>query len=266
MLEQYRKEYPTEEKDLLPEGDAGTGKRKILFLITGTIFALLLFVYFMNTFKSEDDQYTDESSSEHFVKASQNGIDRDDSHTLVTGHDEPLTAARVHALEEKVVTLTAQVDRLERSLAGTFHAHSDEAPPMPQLGIGVPSINDADGSVFQAAEDGIAMTNQAMRDLIAKQTTPAPEPLVETPIAKKSASATKEVSRTTAHATTHAAQKTYTVKKGDTLSKIAQNCLGSSHRWRVIYNANRERIPNVNQLKVGTTLVIPEDKKEIAKK
>lgn len=48
---------------------------------------------------------------------------------------------------------------------------------------------------------------------------------------------------------------TYTVRKGDTLGKIAKVCLGSTSKWQKIAKAN----PNINpnRLKVGDVLVIP---------
>ncbi len=53
---------------------------------------------------------------------------------------------------------------------------------------------------------------------------------------------------------------TYTVKKGDTLGKIAKACLGSTSKWQKIAKAN----PNINpnRLKVGDVLVIPGAVKE----
>lgn len=52
--------------------------------------------------------------------------------------------------------------------------------------------------------------------------------------------------------------KTYTVKKGDTLSIIAQKVYGDSKRWIDIYNANKSKIGNnPNKLKEGLVLVIP---------
>ncbi len=53
---------------------------------------------------------------------------------------------------------------------------------------------------------------------------------------------------------------TYTVKRGDTLGKIAKVCLGSTSKWQKIAKAN----PNINpnRLKVGDVLVIPGAAKE----
>ncbi len=49
----------------------------------------------------------------------------------------------------------------------------------------------------------------------------------------------------------------YTIKKNDTLWKIAQNELGSGHRWKYLYELNKDRIANPNKLKAGTVIVIP---------
>lgn len=50
---------------------------------------------------------------------------------------------------------------------------------------------------------------------------------------------------------------TYTVKKNDSLSRIAKRTLGSSDAWPAIYNANRDRIRKSDVLTVGTVLTIP---------
>ncbi|MDO4765151.1 MAG: LysM peptidoglycan-binding domain-containing protein [Eubacteriales bacterium] len=48
--------------------------------------------------------------------------------------------------------------------------------------------------------------------------------------------------------------KTYTVKKGDTLSLIAKRYLGNSSKWRELYQRNRESITNPNKIKVGQVI------------
>lgn len=54
-----------------------------------------------------------------------------------------------------------------------------------------------------------------------------------------------------------AGSSVYTVKNGDSLSRIAKKVLGSTDRWKEIYNANQDKIKNVNVIPVGTQLVIP---------
>ncbi|MDR1548962.1 MAG: bifunctional metallophosphatase/5'-nucleotidase [Hungatella sp.] len=49
----------------------------------------------------------------------------------------------------------------------------------------------------------------------------------------------------------------YTVKNGDSLSRIAKRELGSYNRWNEIYEANRDKIKDPNVLAVGIQLVIP---------
>lgn len=50
---------------------------------------------------------------------------------------------------------------------------------------------------------------------------------------------------------------THVVEKGDNLSKLAQEYLGSRLKWREIYEANKDRISNPNAIYVGQELVIP---------
>lgn len=54
-----------------------------------------------------------------------------------------------------------------------------------------------------------------------------------------------------------AATKTYTVKSGDTLSKIAQEFYGSAGEYMKIFNANKDKLSDPNQIQVGQELTIP---------
>lgn len=51
--------------------------------------------------------------------------------------------------------------------------------------------------------------------------------------------------------------KEYTVQKGDTLEKIAQKELGSGHRWKYLYELNKDRLKDPNKLKPGKKIIIP---------
>ncbi|MCO5193154.1 MAG: LysM peptidoglycan-binding domain-containing protein [Anaerolineae bacterium] len=50
---------------------------------------------------------------------------------------------------------------------------------------------------------------------------------------------------------------TYTVQKGDNLSKIAQKVYGNSSCWQPIFEANRDKLWNPNMVYYGMTLHIP---------
>lgn len=52
--------------------------------------------------------------------------------------------------------------------------------------------------------------------------------------------------------------RTYKVKRGDTLQKIAAKQLGSSKRWQEIYKRNRRKIKDPRKLKVGLELTLPD--------
>jgi nucleoid-associated protein YgaU len=53
--------------------------------------------------------------------------------------------------------------------------------------------------------------------------------------------------------------KTYTVKKGDSLSKIAKEFYGDAKQWKKIYEANKDVIGNNPDLiKPGQEYVIPD--------
>ena len=51
--------------------------------------------------------------------------------------------------------------------------------------------------------------------------------------------------------------RTYTVQKGDTLSRIAKEHYGDANQWRKIFEANKERIKNPDLIQPGWVLTIP---------
>jgi nucleoid-associated protein YgaU len=53
-------------------------------------------------------------------------------------------------------------------------------------------------------------------------------------------------------------QTTYTVKAGDTLSKIAKEFLGDANAYMEIFNANRDQLTDPNLIKPGQVLKIPQ--------
>ena len=51
--------------------------------------------------------------------------------------------------------------------------------------------------------------------------------------------------------------KTYTVKSGDTLSKIAKDMLGNANAYMDIFNANKDQLSDPDRIKPGQILKIP---------
>ena len=60
-----------------------------------------------------------------------------------------------------------------------------------------------------------------------------------------------------ATATGGSSTRTYTVKPGDTLSKIAQEFYGQANAYNRIFEANRDKLSDPNKIQVGQQLVIP---------
>jgi hypothetical protein len=67
-------------------------------------------------------------------------------------------------------------------------------------------------------------------------------------VAEQSVRASRSTSRPARH---------YTVRRGDTLRSIARDVYGDEQRWLAIYRANRARIHDPDNLRVGSRLVIP---------
>ncbi len=63
--------------------------------------------------------------------------------------------------------------------------------------------------------------------------------------------------RAQAAAAAGGSSQTYQVQPGDTLSKISQHFYGSAGEYNRIFEANRDKLSNPNEIKVGQELVIP---------
>ncbi|RNI29614.1 LysM peptidoglycan-binding domain-containing protein [Rufibacter immobilis] len=77
---------------------------------------------------------------------------------------------------------------------------------------------------------------------------PVAQPAVKAPVAAQPAPAA---------APQQPAYDTYTVKSGDSLSKIAKNFYGDAQQWHKIHQANLDKIKDPNLIDVGWQLKIP---------
>ena len=57
---------------------------------------------------------------------------------------------------------------------------------------------------------------------------------------------------------TAGSETTYTVKSGDTLSKIAKEFLGNANAYMDIFNANKDQLSDPDKIKPGQQLRIPQ--------
>lgn len=76
--------------------------------------------------------------------------------------------------------------------------------------------------------------------------TPQPQTRTQTPGETTGANAPKT-----------GAQRDYTIKSGDSLSKIARQFYGNANDWQKIYDANKDTIKDPNMIYPGQKIIIP---------
>lgn len=102
----------------------------------------------------------------------------------------------------------------------------------------------------RGTDNGVSVANLAWSftehaDVTTKIIGPAPK------------STTKAKKPTTSKAKPQTAARIHTVKRGDTLGKIAKRYYGKESRWREIYAANRGRVKHPARISIGWKLKIP---------
>jgi len=102
----------------------------------------------------------------------------------------------------------------------------------------------------QAATQAPALATAAA----ARTYTPAQAGAAQAPV---QTTAVVEQAHTDALVIHHEPARHYTVRRGDTLSLIAQRFYGNSARWQWILQANQSKIKNPNMIFVGEVLNIP---------
>lgn len=77
------------------------------------------------------------------------------------------------------------------------------------------------------------------------------------PAPRPERSVTRKASREEAVPADPLTTTTYTVVSGDNLSAVSEKVYGTPHRWKEIYEANRDRLDSPDWVKVGMELRIP---------
>ena len=80
---------------------------------------------------------------------------------------------------------------------------------------------------------------------------------VATTSSKKATTTKKKEEKVASTPKAKDAKRTYTVKKGDSLWKIAKQYYGNGALYTKIYDANTNQVANPNLIKVGQKLIIP---------
>jgi nucleoid-associated protein YgaU len=142
---------------------------------------------------------------------------------------------RVSDLEQRLPTRTITTTAMTM---GTDTQDSES-----ESSTNAPAMANLKSLIEQELQETASVSMDAGHDLQAKAETPS----TSQPQAKKQTSK-PEIK-----------QATYTVKKGDTLSKIAQQFYGSPKKWRRIVEANKDKLGQSQMLKAGMTLAIPKD-------
>ncbi len=136
----------------------------------------------------------------------------------------------------KELDSSGYIDRLYKSSA-VAKAGASRAEPLP-----APEITKEKAA--PAETKGKAVTAEERTKPVAKQIPGSTEKRAATPITAK---------------TTRPAAQEYTVKAGDTLSKLAERFYNSMSKWERIYEANKDILKNPNYIYIGQKLMIPSD-------
>jgi NitT/TauT family transport system substrate-binding protein len=144
------------------------------------------------------------------------------------------------------------IDRLYKASAVANAAPPRaEPPPAPDVAkerVAQPAAKERTAQTVAKAKAG--PTEAKAKTVLAEERTK--------PVSKQIPSSTEKAVATsvTAQASKPGAQE-YTVKLGDTLSKLAERFYNSTSKWEKIYEANRDTVKNPNYIYVGQKLMIP---------
>lgn len=136
-------------------------------------------------------------------------------------------------ISEKLIRLTRENNLLRKQLTRlTAQLQATQVPPT-QTRTSNPTPSPTPKPIVATATQPLPPVSRGVVTI-----TPSPKPKVEPRI-------------------WISAQNTYRVQPGDTLSKIAKGIYGDSRKWTYLYQANRDRMRNENDLKVGQIITIP---------
>lgn len=225
MLDQLR-QSAEDNMDTFQDFGQKMTRTRLIVILSGTAFALLFFLFMVGIFRKEE------------------------SHLACAPEEKPIIQKPVASIEDRLDELLVRLERLENQSKAT--------PLSKEEGIGALRQVTTAQDVSRVNDDPLSAIIAMAENDAAEGTQEAP--LSMAPITSpKSQNTAKDTvkSRTTRNQTTHT--KVHTVQKGETLSQISLLYYGTPNRWKAIYEVNRNHIGNINNLKVGTKLTIPQE-------
>ncbi|MFB3905593.1 MAG: LysM peptidoglycan-binding domain-containing protein [Acidobacteriota bacterium] len=126
-----------------------------------------------------------------------------------------------------------------------------------QKGVKVQNLHVVDNKLFLRASAGSNEIQNSIWDQIKKVDPKYPDIAVEINIDPSLAAAAAPQQTGAGHPAAPAPAQSYTVKSGDTLSKIAKQFYGDANAYMAIFEANRDQLQDPNMIRVGQVLKIP---------
>jgi len=128
---------------------------------------------------------------------------------------------------------------------------------MSQNQVRLQNLNMQGDKLFMRAEAASEQAKNKIWDQI-KLIDPTYSDLIADITVNASAQAAPRTQSAGASASGGQSTRTYTVQPGDTLSKISKQFYGNANDYMKIFNANKDRLHNPNEIRSGQELVIPE--------
>jgi nucleoid-associated protein YgaU len=151
-------------------------------------------------------------------------------------------------LSEEIEQIKTRLSDLEQKLLPPTSAPLSTTPTL-LTEVTAPQPQESEA----AAVDLQALIEQELQESAAT----TPDSAKETEVAMQDSKAVSQSKKKTT--TTTAKKQTYTVQKGDSLSKISQKFYGSTKKWKKIVDANKDKLGHSQVLKPGMKLTIPSE-------
>lgn len=157
-------------------------------------------------------------------------------------YNEKLGKKRGEAVKEYMLGQEIPESRIKIVSRGKL----DAVAPVTDL-VGMQKDRNAQFMVAEVEEVMIPYAGGTPEEVTASQETQV-APTAEKTVEEKKENVESEVKVST---------KEYTIQKNDSLWSIAQKEMGGGHRWKYLYEINKDKIKNPNKLRVGTKITIP---------